>query len=107
MGVSLDGFIAGPGGNIDWSVPDEELHRFHNEQMRATGVNLYGRRLYETMRSWETAEEQQPSSSSEVELEFARIWTATPRIVFSRTLELLETRVFPSRVVLLRYAAKR
>ena len=55
--VSLDGFIAAPGGVIDWSARDEELHRFHNERERATDVNLYGRRLYETMRYWETAEE--------------------------------------------------
>jgi len=45
MGVSLDGFIAGPNGEIDWSTPDEELHRFHNEQAREVGLNLYGRRL--------------------------------------------------------------
>jgi dihydrofolate reductase len=46
MGVSLDGYIVGPDGKFDWSTPDEELHRFHNEQARATGVHLYGRRLY-------------------------------------------------------------
>ena len=45
MTVSLDGFIAGPGGEIDWSAPDEELHRFHNERVRETGVELCGRRL--------------------------------------------------------------
>ena len=50
MGVSLDGFIAGRGEDIGWSEPDEELHRFHNEQARGTGVQLYGRRLYEAMR---------------------------------------------------------
>jgi dihydrofolate reductase len=88
MGVSLDGFIAGPGGEIDWSAPDEELHRFHNQQVRETGVDLYGRRLYEEMRYWETAEEN--PSASEHELEFARIWKDTPKIVFSRTLEKVE-----------------
>ena len=88
MGVSLDGFIAGPDGEIDWSAPDEELHRFHNEQARDTGVSLYGRRLYEAMRYWETAEEN--PSAPEHELEFARIWKATPRLVFSRTLEQVE-----------------
>jgi dihydrofolate reductase len=88
MGVSLDGFIAGPGGNIDWSAPGEELHRFHNQQARETGVDLYGRRLYETMRYWETAEED--PSLPEAELEFARIWKDTPRIVFSKTLEKVE-----------------
>jgi dihydrofolate reductase len=89
MGVSLDGFIAGPNGDIGWSAPDEELHRFHNEQARATGVSLYGRRLYEVMRYWETAAEESPSAP-EHELEFARIWKDTPRLVFSRTLERAE-----------------
>ena len=88
MGVSLDGFIAGPDGEIDWSAPDEELHRFHNQQALETGAYLYGRRLYETMRYWETAE-QQPSAPAHV-LEFARIWKDTPKIVFSKTLEHVE-----------------
>ena len=57
MTVSLDGFIAGPDGAIDWSVPDEELFRFHTQQVRETGMQLCGRRLYETMVYWETAEE--------------------------------------------------
>jgi dihydrofolate reductase len=88
MGVSLDGFIAGPGGDIDWSAPDEELHRFHNQQARETGVELYGRRLYEVMRYWETAEED--PSATESMLEFARIWKDTPKIVFSKTLGNVE-----------------
>jgi dihydrofolate reductase len=46
MSVSLDGFIAGQGDNIDWTAPDEELHRFHNRQVREIGVHLLGRRLY-------------------------------------------------------------
>ena len=88
MGVSLDGFIAGPDGEIDWSAPNEELHRFHNQQARETGAHLYGRQLYETMRYWETADEN--PSAPEHELEFARIWKATPKIVFSKTLEKVE-----------------
>jgi dihydrofolate reductase len=89
FGVSLDGFIAGPDGDIDWSAPDEELHRFHNEQARETmGAHFYGRRLYEVMRYWETVEEN--PSAPEYELEFARIWKATPKVVFSRTLEKVE-----------------
>jgi dihydrofolate reductase len=88
MGVSLDGFIAGPDGDIDWSAPDEELHRFHNQQARETGAHLYGRRLYEVMTYWETADEK--PSLPEYELEFARIWKDTPKIVFSRSLEKVE-----------------
>jgi dihydrofolate reductase len=88
MGVSLDGFIAGPDGEIDWSAPDEELHRFHNEQAREVGVELCGRRLYEVMLYWETADEN--PSAAEHELEFARIWQQLPKIVFSRTLEKVE-----------------
>jgi dihydrofolate reductase len=84
MSVSLDGFIAGPDGAIDWSVPDEELFRFHTQQVRETGVQLCGRRLYETMAYWETAEES-PLAADHVE--FAQIWKALPKVVFSRTLE--------------------
>ena len=88
MGVSLDGFIAGPRGEIA-VVPDDELHRFHNEQTREVGVLLYGRRLYEVMSAWETYAEENPSAP-EHELEFAGIWKQTPKVVFSRTLERVE-----------------
>jgi dihydrofolate reductase len=88
MGVSLDGFIAGPGGEIDWSAPDEELHRFHNERVREIGVHLCGRRLYEEMLFWETAD--QNPAAAEHELEFARIWKRLPKVVFSTTLETVE-----------------
>jgi dihydrofolate reductase len=89
MGVSLDGFIAGPDGEIDWSAPDEELHRFHNEQTRELGAELCGRRLYEEMLYWETADATNPSAG-EPELEFARIWRDLPKIVFSTTLAEVE-----------------
>ena len=88
MGVSLDGYIAGPGGDFDWTAPDEELHRFHNQQTRELGVHLLGRRLYETMVYWETAEED--PTLTDYALEFAGIWKALPKIVFSKTLEEVE-----------------
>jgi dihydrofolate reductase len=88
FGVSLDGFIAGPGGEIDWSAPDEELHRFHNQQARELGAHLCGRKLYEEMLYWETADEN--PSAPEHALEFARIWKDLPKVVFSKTLEKVE-----------------
>jgi dihydrofolate reductase len=88
LSVSLDGFIAGPGGEIDWGAPDEELHRFHNEQVRELGAHFCGRRLYEEMLYWETAEEN--PSAAEYVREFARIWKSLPKIVFSNTLERVE-----------------
>jgi dihydrofolate reductase len=88
MSVSLDGFIAGPNGEIDWSPPDEELHRFHNQEVGELGTHLLGRRLYEVMTYWETAEEK--PSIAEYEREFARIWKELPKIVFSTTLEKVE-----------------
>ena len=88
MSVSLDGYIADPGGEIDWSAPDEELHRFHNERVRELGAHLLGRRLYETMIYWETAD--QNPEASDVELEFARIWQDLPKLVFSKTLDRVE-----------------
>ena len=88
MSVSLDGFIAGQSGEIDWSAPDDELHRFHNDQTRELGAHLLGRRLYEVMLFWETADEN--PSLSEPMLEFAPIWKGLPKIVFSTTLEKVE-----------------
>jgi dihydrofolate reductase len=88
MSVSLDGFIAGPNGEIDWGAPDEELHRFHNERVLEFGAHLLGRRLYEEMLYWETADAN--PSAADYELEFARIWQEMPKVVFSRTLESVE-----------------
>ncbi|MFL5861991.1 MAG: dihydrofolate reductase family protein, partial [Solirubrobacteraceae bacterium] len=95
MGVSLDGYIAGAGEN-DWGIPDAEQHRFHNEQTRELGLHVLGRRLYEVMAFWETAEEQNPEAATSddeldlAQLEFARIWKELPKLVFSRTLETVE-----------------
>src|SRR4051794_39671558 len=88
MGVSLDGFIAGPDGDFDWAAPDEELHRFHNEQTRELGAHLCGRRLYEVMSYWETADRE--PGIGDTEREFARIWQGLPKVVFSRTLSEVE-----------------
>jgi dihydrofolate reductase len=82
--VSLDGYIAGPDGAIDWSVPDEELFAFHTQHVQDIGVHLCGRRLYETMVYWETAEEG-PLAADQVE--FAQTWKALPKVVFSTTLQ--------------------
>src|SRR3982750_3938884 len=84
----LDGLVAGPGGEVDWGAPDEELHRFHNDRTRRLGAHFCGRRLYEEMLYWETAD-QDPSAPGHV-LEFARIWKELPRIVFSTTLDRVE-----------------
>ena len=87
MSVSLDGYIAGPDGAIDWAAPDEELMRFHNEQTRELTGHLCGRGLYEDMLCWETAEQ---SPAGPRELEFARIWKAIPKVVFSTSLTAVE-----------------
>ena len=86
MGVSLDGYIAGPDGAFDWAAPDDELHRFHNEQTRELGAHLCGRRLYETMVCWERPDD----SRGATEREFADVWQRLPKIVFSSTLAAVE-----------------
>jgi dihydrofolate reductase len=87
MSVSLDGFIAGPDGDIGWTAPDEEQMRFHVAQTREIGVELMGRGLYEVMLVWEDAE---TTMSGALELEFARIWKPIPKVVFSTTLEQVQ-----------------
>src|SRR6201991_295068 len=85
MSMSLDGFIEDVTGSIAFSEPDEEVHRFANQQARETAVLLFGRGLYEVMEEFWTAPER--ADGHEVEAEFASIYTATPRIVFSDSLE--------------------
>ena len=84
MSVSLDGYIVGPDGGFDWTPPDEEVFRFATDEVREVGVHLLGRRLYETMLYWETAE-QNPSLDFSTH-EFAAIWKRLPKVVFSTTL---------------------
>ena len=88
MSVSLDGYIAGPDGDFGWSAGDEEVFRFIIDAIRQVGVFLLGRRLYETMLYWETAD-QDPSLDDSM-LEFAAIWKPLPKVVFSTTLPAVQ-----------------
>jgi dihydrofolate reductase len=84
MGVSLDGYIVGPDGGFDWTEPDEEVFRFWIDEIREVGVHLLGRRLYETMLYWETAD--QDPSLDDSQLEWTALWKPLPKVVFSTTL---------------------
>jgi dihydrofolate reductase len=83
--TSLDGYVADEEGNFDWAAPDDEVHSFVNDLERPVGTYLYGRRMYEVMRAWETMDtgpDQPP-----VVRDFAAIWQAADKIVYSKTLE--------------------
>jgi len=82
--TSLDGYVADEQGNFDWARPDDEVHAFVNDFERPIGTYLLGRRLYETMVFWETAHTL--DDVSPIALDFARIWQAADKIVYSRTL---------------------
>jgi len=88
MGVSLDGYIVGPDGGFDWTAPDPGVFRFWIDEIRGVGVHLMGRRLYETMLYWETAD--QDPSLGDAELEWAGLWKPLPKVVFSTTLSAVE-----------------
>ena len=85
VAVSLDGFVETQDREIDWSEPDDEVHRFVNDQAREIGTSLYGRRMYELMAAYWPTVDARPDAPA-VEADFARIWHATPKIVFSTTL---------------------
>lgn len=84
MGVSLDGFITGPDGDITAPAPDEEVFRFVMDEIRHVGVHLLGRRLYETMLYWEAAD--QDPSLDDLEREWTALWRPLPKVVFSTSL---------------------
>jgi dihydrofolate reductase len=80
--ASLDSYTVDRDGSFDWAAPDEEVHAFVNEIERPLGTYLYGRRMYETMFYWETADDESP-----VSLDFAKIWQAADKVVYSSTLD--------------------
>lgn len=83
MSTSLDGYVVGPDGRFDWSVPDEEVFALATDEVRRAGVHLLGRNLYETMLFWETAADD--PALSEAERDFAALWQELPKVVFSTT----------------------
>jgi dihydrofolate reductase len=87
--TSLDGYVADERGNFDWAVPSDEVHAFVNDLQRSIGTHLYGRRLYEVMQVWESMHTipDQPA----VVLDFAVVWQAADKVVYSRTLEAVST----------------
>jgi dihydrofolate reductase len=132
MNLSLDGYIAAPGDDLGWSGPSDELFRWWSDQVPATGLALYGRKLWETMSSYWPTADQQPGATP-AQIEFARRWRDLPKVVFSSTtsavdwnarlvgggtpffpaldnwvnLNLVETRTFPDGVLLTRYETRR
>ena len=87
--MSLDGYTADAAGRFEWAAPDEEVHAFVNELERPIGTYLYGRRMYETMRYWETAHTL--AGRRPVSLDFAQIWQAADKVVYSTTLQTPDT----------------
>lgn len=86
--ASLDGYVEDEDGNFDWAAPDEEVHAFVNDLERPIGTYLYGRRMYETMRYWETVS---AADQPEVSRDFAEIWRAAEKIVYTRTLQTVSS----------------
>ncbi|MBF8190143.1 dihydrofolate reductase family protein [Nonomuraea sp. K274] len=89
MLISLDGYVESPNGDIGWTAPDEEVHAFINDMSREIGGSLYGRRLYENMSAYWPTADQRPDAPA-IEVDFARIWRAMPKYVFSKTLDKVD-----------------
>jgi dihydrofolate reductase len=87
--TSLDGYVADVDGNFDWAAPDEEVHTFINDLEEPVGTYLYGRRMYEVMVGWET--DPTLAEQSPVTRDFAQIWQAADKIVYSKTLRAVST----------------
>src|SRR5215213_2233339 len=87
--ASLDGYIEDEDGRFDWAEPSEEVHAFVNDLARPVDTYLYGRRMYETMMVWET--DPSLASGHPVEADFAGIWQAAEKVVYSTTLEAPST----------------
>jgi dihydrofolate reductase len=87
--MSLDGYVADKEGKFDWAAPDEEVHTFVNDLERNIGTHLYGRRMYEVMAFWETADTL--ADESPVFRDYAEIWQAADKVVYSRSLEAVTT----------------
>jgi dihydrofolate reductase len=86
--TSLDGYIEDEDGNFDWAQPPEDAHAFINDLERPVGTYLYGRRMYETMLYWETAH---TVADHPVERDFAQIWQAAEKVVYSKTLQTVSS----------------
>jgi dihydrofolate reductase len=85
---SVDGYVADEKGNFDWAAPDQEVHEFVNDLERGIGTYLYGRRMYDVMREWQTMD---VSSAPAFVREYAEIWRGADKIVYSRSLEDVST----------------